>query len=37
VRLYRESIERALAPATKRFVPPPAGERYENLRITIPF
>lgn len=37
VRLYRESIERALAPVTKRFVPPPSGERYENLRITIPF
>ncbi|MDE0913727.1 MAG: protease modulator HflK [Planctomycetota bacterium] len=37
VRLYRESIERALSPVTKRFVPPPVGERYENLRITIPF
>jgi len=37
IRLYREAMERALAPVTKRFVPPPSGERYENLRITIPF
>ncbi len=37
MRLYRETLERALAPARKRFVPPPIGERYNNLRISVPF
>lgn len=37
-RLYREAIERALgAVEDMRFVAPPAGERYEGFRITIPF
>jgi membrane protease subunit HflK len=35
-RLYIEALERALAD-TKRpvFLPPPAGERYEDMRITV--
>jgi membrane protease subunit HflK len=36
-RLYREGIERALgANPDVRWVPPPVGARYDNLRITIP-
>lgn len=35
-RLYREALEKALGSAGKRlYVPPPAGERYGDMRITI--
>ena len=36
-RIYRELIERAFNAAGRRvFPPPPAGDRYSGLRITIP-
>jgi len=36
-RLYRDGIERAIAKAgTIRWIPPPAGGRYQGLRISIP-
>ncbi len=37
-RLYRESLERALARVTLRLLPPPPdGKRYSDFRITVPF
>jgi modulator of FtsH protease HflK len=35
-RLYRDAIDQTLAQASIRWVPPPAGGRYEGLRIEIP-
>jgi len=35
-RLYRDAIDQTLAQASIRWVPPPAGARYEGLRIEIP-
>ena len=35
-RLYREMLESALEPASKRFIPPPANDRYTDFRLSIP-
>lgn len=35
-RLYRDAIDQTLAQASIRWVPPPAGGRYQGLRIEIP-
>jgi len=34
-RLYRDAMDRALAAATVDWVPPPAGARYQGLRVSI--
>ncbi len=34
-RLYRDGVEKALAPAFVRWVPPPVGGNYNGLRITL--
>ena len=34
-RLYRDAVERAIAAAAVRWVPPPVGGKYNGLRITV--
>jgi modulator of FtsH protease HflK len=35
-RLYRDAVDRATGVARTRWVPPPAGARYEGFRISLP-
>jgi modulator of FtsH protease HflK len=35
-RLYRDGVERAIAAASVRWVPPPIGGSYHGMRITVP-
>jgi membrane protease subunit HflK len=34
-RLYRDAVDKAMAAATVRWVPPPVGSRYQQLRVTV--
>lgn len=34
-RLYRDAIDQAIARSTVRWIPPPVGPRYEQLRVTV--
>jgi membrane protease subunit HflK len=34
-RLYRDAVDKAIAAGTVRWVPPPVGARYSDLRVTI--
>lgn len=34
-RLYRDAVDKAIAAGTVRWIPPPVGARYANLRVTV--